>query len=66
MRISVDSAACSGHGVCYDIAPRLLDADEQGRGVVLIEEVPESLERDARTAAASCPEGAVRVGSAPR
>lgn len=62
MRIGVDAAACSGHGRCYDLAPDVFDADEEGHVTLLIEgEVPVALEKDARIAVANCPERALSV-----
>ena len=62
MRIEIDPDLCSGHGRCYMAAAQLIDADEQGRGTVLVADVPPELEATARLAAANCPERAVRIG----
>ena len=61
MKISIDSAACSGHGRCYALASALFEPDDEGRGVVLQAQVPTALEQQARRAAAGCPERAVRI-----
>ena len=61
MLIHLDTAICSGHGRCYDVAPDLLEPDDDGRGIVRRAEVPAHLEDAARLAAASCPEGAIAI-----
>lgn len=63
MRIVVDRERCQGHGRCYDLAPQLFDADEEGY-VVLLEPdgvVPPSLEGAARAAVGNCPERALNL-----
>ena len=61
MRISIDPDRCTGHGRCYTLAAQLFDADDEGRGFVIAEEVDEGLEAVARRAAENCPERAVLV-----
>lgn len=59
MKIRIDTAACTGHGRCYALAPALFEPDDEGNGVVISEDVPPEHEADARRAAGSCPERAV-------
>jgi ferredoxin len=61
MRVAIDGDRCNGHGRCYDLAPDLFDADDDGRGVVTRADVPPELEDQARRAEGGCPERAVRV-----
>lgn len=62
MKVRIDSERCQGHGRCYDIAPGLFAEDGEGYGTVPGDgEVPPGGERDARLAAANCPEFAVVV-----
>jgi ferredoxin len=63
VRISIDPSLCQGHGRCYDLAPDLVDADDEGYAALLVPDgrVPADLEDDARLAAANCPESAVLV-----
>lgn len=61
LKISIDVAACMGHGRCYTLADELFDSDAAGRSVILLAEVPAELRRQALLAAASCPEHAIRV-----
>jgi ferredoxin len=61
MQISIDGKACVGHGRCYDLAPDLIDDDDEGRGVAHEVAVPPELEASAREAVTNCPEGAVSI-----
>lgn len=35
MKLVLDADRCQGHGRCYDLAPELFDADDEGHAVVL-------------------------------
>ena len=60
MKIRIGAERCHGHGRCYDRAPDLFGEDEEGYGKVLGDGVvPPGKERDARLAAANCPERAI-------
>jgi ferredoxin len=62
MKVQIGAERCQGHGRCYDLAPELFGADEEGYGQVLGDGlVPPELERTARLAAANCPERAIDV-----
>ena len=61
MRIKVDRGLCTGHGRCYALAPDVVDADDDGYGVVRSEQVPVAQEAAARRAAANCPEDAISI-----
>jgi ferredoxin len=61
MRLEIDLNSCVGHGRCYAEAPHVIDADDEGRGVVLVAEVPTKWHDEARMAMDSCPERAVRI-----
>ena len=63
MRISIDPSLCQGHGRCYDLAPDLFGADDEGYATLLAPggQVPADLEDDAHLAADNCPEAAVLV-----
>lgn len=62
MRLEIDTAVCTGHGRCYTRAPKLIDADDEGFPVLLADgPVPAELVEDARLAASSCPEGAIKL-----
>lgn len=60
MKVSIDPATCTGHGLCYLSAPRVFSDDEEGYGQVLGNgEVSAGDADDALRAAANCPERAV-------
>jgi ferredoxin len=62
MRVTVDLTKCQGYANCVVEAPDVFDVgDENGKAVVLVERVPESLHDEARRAAASCPVFAISV-----
>jgi len=60
MKVSINSGACMGHGLCYALAPALFADDDQGYGTVIADgTVPPEHTDAARKAAANCPEGAI-------
>jgi ferredoxin len=61
VRITIDQNLCEGHSQCYFVAPELFNVDKQGYGVVLVEDVDDSMRELATRAANSCPERAIRV-----
>ncbi|MBH0781037.1 ferredoxin [Nocardia bovistercoris] len=63
-RLVVDRDACAGHGMCYGIAPSLVEPDEQGDPVVLVDPISPAQSADAETAVSVCPERALSLVSA--
>lgn len=65
MKVSIDSAACTGHGRCYSMAPGVFDPDDEGFGVVTMPTIDEDadpeLAEEARTGERVCPESAVHL-----
>lgn len=61
MKVSIDSTICQGHARCHALCPEVFDVDELGRGVVIVDEVPENLIDLSRLAAEDCPERAIAV-----
>ncbi len=60
MKLQINTERCQGHGRCYDLAPDLFGEDDEGFGQVLGDGVvPSDREREARLAAANCPERAI-------
>jgi ferredoxin len=59
-QIRVDRIACTGHGLCADLLPELIELDEWGYPIVL-GDVPYGLARHARRAVRACPELALRL-----
>nr|WP_296064119.1 ferredoxin [uncultured Actinoplanes sp.] len=60
-RLHVDWTACDGRGLCAELLPELLTADEWGFPVSRADGVPEELESAARRAVDRCPALALRL-----
>jgi len=61
VKVRIDPALCQGHGRCYSLAPEVFDADDEGHGVVLVEDVPPEHQAGARTGVDNCPERAITI-----
>jgi ferredoxin len=60
MKVQINPELCQGHGRCYDLAPGLFGADEEGYGQVLGDgSVAPEAEHDAQLAELNCPEQAI-------
>lgn len=60
VKLLINPRRCQGHGRCYYLAPDLFGDDEEGYGQILsAAAVPHDKEREARLAAANCPERAI-------
>lgn len=59
--LSIDFAACDGHGLCAELLPERIGLDEWGYPVVRDAMVPGWLLADARRAVAACPVLALRL-----
>lgn len=60
MKVRVDPELCSLCGLCEEIAPDVFELGDAA-AEVKVEQVPENLQKDAREAADSCPEGAITI-----
>jgi ferredoxin len=62
MKVQINPELCQGHGRCYDLAPGLFEADDEGYGKVLGDgTVPAEAEKDADLAVLNCPEQAIEL-----
>jgi ferredoxin len=63
VKITVDGAACTGHGRCYRLAPDLLEFDDEGYVTIRDQtiDVPQDQIEAAEEAAATCPEEAISL-----
>jgi len=61
VKVRIDRELCAGHGRCYGLAPGVYDCDDLGHGMVIAEEVPESLRAQAELGAQNCPERAIVI-----
>jgi ferredoxin len=64
--LRVNPIACSGHGVCAELLPELIELDEWGYPIVDSRPVPPALDPEARRAVAACPALALRLLKAQR
>lgn len=55
MRLRVNPIACTGHGMCAELLPELIQLDPWGYPLLAGEEVPRPLADHARRAADACP-----------
>ncbi|MFI9357959.1 ferredoxin [Streptomyces lydicus] len=53
--LHIDRIACTGHGLCAELLPELIDLDEWGYPVLRQTTVPAELRAHARRAVAACP-----------
>lgn len=61
MKVTVDTAKCSGHAQCFGLAPDVYELDDDGYCIVDHRDVPPQFEKDARDGAAACPEQAITI-----
>ena len=61
MRVQLDRERCQGHGRCYVLAASVFEADDDGYGLVVSEDVPADLHDAARKGAGNCPEDAITI-----
>jgi ferredoxin len=62
MKVRINPELCQGHGRCYDLAPGLFGADDEGYGQVLGDgSVPPEAQHDVDLAALNCPEQAIQL-----
>jgi ferredoxin len=60
MSLQIDPIACTGHGLCADLLPELIELDEWGYPI-LADSVPPDLVAHARRAVSACPALALRL-----
>ena len=61
MQVQIDSAVCQGHGRCTMVAPEVFDVDDDGKGSVVLDPVPEDQLEAVRKAVGNCPERAITL-----
>jgi ferredoxin len=60
-RLRLDYAACSGHGLCADLLPEIVEIDEWGFPILRADTVDPDLLPLARRAVRACPTLALRL-----
>jgi len=63
--LRIDRIACTGHGLCAELLPELIDLDEWGYPILNGRSVPDRLRPHARRAVAACPRLALRIDDGP-
>jgi ferredoxin len=61
MKLTVDPIACDAHGLCAEMLPEVITLDDWGYPILQTPEVPDELERLARSAVSVCPTLALRL-----
>jgi ferredoxin len=62
-KLSVNPIACTGHGMCAELLPELIQADEWGYPLISGQPVPVGLLKQAKRAVTDCPALALRLAS---
>jgi ferredoxin len=65
LKLELNPIACTGHQLCADLLPEVIELDEWGYPI-LTGEVPRPLESHARRAVKACPTLALRLTRVPR
>lgn len=60
-RLHLDPTACTGHGLCADLLPELIELDEWGFPMLRADAVGPDLLPHARRAVSACPTLALRL-----
>jgi ferredoxin len=60
MRMDVNPIACTGHGLCADLLPELIELDEWGYPIIE-KRIPAGLTSHAKRAVKACPALALRL-----
>lgn len=63
-RLRVDPIACDGHGLCAELFPEWITADDWGYPIVRADPIPASLEAHAKRAVDLCPVLALKLEAA--
>jgi ferredoxin len=63
VKLRVDGASCMGHGRCYQVAPDLLEFDDEGYVTIRDQtiDVPSDQVEAAEDAEGTCPEQAITL-----
>lgn len=64
LKLEVNPIACTGHGLCADLLPELIEQDEWGYPMI-DDRVPPGLVAHAKRAVSACPALALKLSRAP-
>jgi ferredoxin len=61
MKVAVDFAKCTGLGICESMAPNIFEVDDDGKLVLLKDDVTDDELQSVEEAVAGCPTEALRI-----
>ncbi len=61
MKIILDRPRCEGHGLCEEVAPKLMHLDDDGELVLDVVDVDDSNIEAAKAAVRVCPVAALKI-----
>ena len=62
MKVHVDPNVCAGFGVCLGLCPEVFEMHDDGYAIVVVDEIPPTLEESVRQAVNQCPARAISLG----
>ena len=65
LTLRVNPIACTGHGMCAELLPEVIERDRWGYPILVSATVPRSLAHHARRAAHACPTLALLIEEKP-
>jgi ferredoxin len=61
VKVLLNRSKCEGYGNCVFAAPGIIDLDDDGRAVLLVDELREERRGEVNEAVANCPARAIAV-----
>jgi ferredoxin len=61
MKVIVDFAKCTGLGICESMAPEIFEVNDEGRLVLVKEDIADDELQSVEEAVAGCPTEALRI-----
>lgn len=61
MKAYVDRDLCNGCGICEAVSPEVFKMDSENKAKVLVDEIPEGSEANAKDAEEQCAPDAIRI-----
>ncbi|WP_024793558.1 ferredoxin [Tomitella biformata] len=62
MKVQVDLNLCEANAICVGLAPKVFDLDDDDVLHIVVDEVPEELQKRVRMAIDRCPKAALSEG----
>jgi ferredoxin len=61
MKVSVDFAKCTGLGICESMAPNIFEVDDDGKLLLLKDDITDDELQSVEEAVTGCPTEALRI-----